>query len=267
MNNQDKYQYNPNISDLNQGNNNEIPNMTQQPNIMQLQNEPQNNTFEKSLDTGPRGGTSISNMISGIKNQQPPLPQYQQQPPPQYQQPPPPQYQQNPLQYQQNPKQYQQNPKQYQQNPKQYQHKINNDYSDIESEYSKHSNQSKNSLNNKKHQISRIKNLADNLNKSLKNKRYLTSEYSEPSETESDKESVQILKSGELNISKSQDIREYIKEMMLIIIVYTILSQDFLKRTISIYIPQITTNTTSSYLIYGIIHAILFIILKIILRF
>lgn len=57
---------------------------------------------------------------------------------------------------------------------------------------------------------------------------------------------------------------EYLGDSILIIIIYVILSQDFLRRTISSYIPQIETEGIVGITIYGVIHAILYIVLKMI---
>jgi hypothetical protein len=60
---------------------------------------------------------------------------------------------------------------------------------------------------------------------------------------------------------------EYVRDSILIIVVYVILSQDFLKRAISSYIPQINSEGIVGNTIYAIIHAVLYIIFKMVIKF
>ncbi len=62
-------------------------------------------------------------------------------------------------------------------------------------------------------------------------------------------------------------IPNYIKEIVILLVVYLILSQPYIKNMIGSVLPQINTNMSgnisfSGYVIYGLILAILYVIIK-----
>jgi hypothetical protein len=279
--------------------------------------------FQDSLNTGPRGGTSIQSLKTGgggtqsfqynpnefsqpPQSQQSQPPQFQQQQPPFQQQPPqfqqqPPQFQQQPPQFQQQQPQFQQQPPQFQQPPfqnpmrqqppqfhhqqqyqqKQYQQQLSQKFNDNvsqmsqlgkNSQYSECSRNSKNSRNSNKSikEQSPIKKLGNIINNKLKDKNEPIINSMSSHDTMTIKSSVydteddnEIIKKIDTK-STNETYFEIIKDAILIVVIYLILSQDFLKRAIIGYIPQIETENVVGNAIYGVIHAIIFIVFKMI---
>jgi hypothetical protein len=273
--------------------------------------------FQDSLNTGPRGGTSIQSLKTGGGNnpqfqynpnefsqppqqaqQQPPFqqpPQHQSQPfqqsQPQFQQQQPPFQQPQPQFQQQQPPQFQQqqqpplhppmrqqpqqfhNQQQYQQQQYQQQltHKFNDNVSQM-SKNSQYSDCSKNSRNSNKSNkdSSPIKKLGNIINNKLKDKNDSIINSMSSHDTMTIKSSVydtednnEIIKKIDNNSSNETHF-EIVKDAILIVVIYLILSQDFLKRAISVYLPQIESESVVGSAMYGVIHAIIFIVFKII---
>jgi hypothetical protein len=116
----------------------------------------------------------------------------------------------------------------------------------------------------RKKQQNKIKDLVKDINTSIKPKKYITL---------SDSSDISLLSDDGTNITsnESNDIFSsgfsIVKEALLIVIIYVILSQGFVKRTIGKYIPQVLASedqTTSmiGHLIYGGLLAIITISFK-----
>jgi|SRR3989344_4165217 len=110
----------------------------------------------------------------------------------------------------------------------------------------------------------KIKKLVKDINLSFKNK----SKSKHDSKTE---ESVSKNNIPQENISIFGHVYNFLKEFILLIIIYVILSQGFIKRTIGHYIPQILPSGEQSVsiigqIIYGSILAFLFGVSKLILK-
>lgn len=113
-----------------------------------------------------------------------------------------------------------------------------------------------------------IRKLARNINKSLDD--------FEPSKAHTDDEDIvekyNDEKDDEKNDTNDKNNEDYSilsigKEMILIIIIYVILSQGFVRRSIANYVPQLNPNTDgvipfTGYVIYGSLLAILFVFFR-----
>lgn len=258
--------------------------------------------FQDSLNTGPRGGTSIQNLKGGGNNQSfqynpdefsQPSQQQQLQHPPQLQQqirqPSQPfqqpqqfqqQQQQQPQQFQQQqPQQFQpQQPQQFQQQPfhqsQQYQQQISRKFNDNASHMSQNSQNSQYSdcsnISKNSNKSSPIKKLGNIINNKLKDKNdsiinSINSISSHDSMTINSDTDENKEVNNKINKKSSNEIYiDMAKDAILIIVIYLILSQDFLKRAIGVYLPQIESDNVVGNAIYGAIHAIIFIAFKII---
>jgi len=219
--------------------------------------------FIDSLKTGTQGGASISH----LKRNNPPSMQH-------------PNNQQVPTMYpeQQNPNQ--QHPSMYHHNPGMHPQQQQQQYPNM---FPQHQNQqpmqqvpqqhqtqeSEKEPRSDKDNMSTIKHFANDINNKLKESVISDTETRKTATDTTDTES-SIDTEHDLRIRKTKKregkILENIKEVILITLVYTILSQDFMKRTIGQYIPQTTTGTISGYMIYGAIHAFLYLLFKMILK-
>lgn len=191
--------------------------------------------FQESLNTGPRGGTSIKD----LQQSQQPQKQFQYQPLP-------------PQTLQQDTQQIQQKMLQLQQQTLQLEQKINQQQKILQSQ-----SQNDNSSQNSK-LFSKIKKMGNNINNKLLEK-------SENSIIDSQTESESVISyddNDNIEINNKSYLLNYLRDASLIVIIYVILSQDFLKRTIGTYLPQINSDSVVGTIIYGILHAILYIIFR-----
>jgi hypothetical protein len=134
---------------------------------------------------------------------------------------------------------------------------------------SQNSRRSKGSVNSNRSKMSNInsspmKKLGNIINNKLKesNDVILSSSY-DSTMSDSDDETYVSQKKIKITKNSNDTYLEYIRDSILIIIIYVILSQDFLQRAIISYIPQIANGGIISHTIYGVIHAIIYIIFKI----
>jgi hypothetical protein len=180
--------------------------------------------FKKTLTTGPHGGTPLTNLNNNKKQKYPQ--QYDNYP----QQNPEPQYssQQYPQQYTQ---QKCQQPKKQKTN-----------------EHQKYKNQNK-----------KIKNLVNDIHSSLKKVDTKIDELTEQTES-----SVEDEKNNDIEQESNSTwdkiytkMISFVKDAVIIIIVYMILSQGFVKRTISSYIPQIIPVDDQVPILGQLIYAVL----------
>lgn len=102
-----------------------------------------------------------------------------------------------------------------------------------------------------------IRKLARDINKSLDN--YEPSKAQTEEEDEKEKEDI-------INVKEELSILNVVKEMSLIVAIYVIMSQGFVRKLIAGYIPQLNpidgTIPFTGYLIYGAILALLFVFFR-----
>ena len=117
----------------------------------------------------------------------------------------------------------------------------------------------------------KIQYLVKDINKSLDNygisKTQTTEDSNNDNNIETDNDKMNDKLNDKMNDKKSYYIPDILKEPLLIIVIYIILSQDFVKKSIGEYISYINPTPDGSvsligYLIYGTILASLFVILK-----
>jgi hypothetical protein len=221
----------------------------------------QDDLFKASLNTGPRGGIPIKNLKNNCQN----LNQT---------------YNPNSNQnnnfntiYNQNPNPDQNSNQNFNQNPNSNPNSNSNQNSNLNQNQQKNNDDnlsiiSKNS--NLSQTQSKIKKITSCINNKLLDDDKSSDSDSSYESATSIKKNKSLYQNDIFNDGKPYSIKnkilEYSKEIILIVIIYIVLSQDFLKKKIAVHLPQIINGNLQGTIIYGTLHAILYVIFKSLLK-
>lgn len=114
----------------------------------------------------------------------------------------------------------------------------------------------------KANNVQKIRNIASCINDKLLNNNLTETEKDNLSESdENDEIEYKIEKTNVKN-----KMLGYLKDIILIVIIYVVLSQDFLKKKIAEYIPNIANSNIHGSIIFGILHATLYLTFRAMLK-